>query len=97
MPTPEWKVKAAVKALLKAKGIWYCMPIGTGYGNSGVPDFLCCWEGLMLAIETKAPGRRKNLTEMQKVQIEGIRGSGGAALVIDDVAQLEDYFNAHKT
>lgn len=94
--TPEGKVKAAVKAALKRRGIWYCMPIGTGFGNSGVPDFLCCWQGLFLGIETKAPGKRNNTTEMQKNQISGIHQAGGAALVIDDVQQLEDYFNAHQ-
>jgi hypothetical protein len=30
------------------------MPIGTGYGNSGVPDFLVCHGGEFLAIEAKA-------------------------------------------
>ncbi len=38
--TPEAKVKAKIKAILKAHNVYYAMPIGTGYGNSGVPDFL---------------------------------------------------------
>ena len=40
--TPEAKVKAKIKAALRTHNIYYAMPIGTGYGNSGVPDFLCC-------------------------------------------------------
>ena len=87
--TPESKVKAKVKAWLQAQGIWYCMPIGTGYGSSGVPDFICCWNGRMLAIETKAPGKRNNTTLLQDKQIAAIRAAGGTAIVIDDVAQLE--------
>lgn len=87
--TPESKVKAKVKAWLQAKGIWYCMPIGTGYGSSGVPDFICCWNGRMLAIETKAPGKRNNTTLLQDKQINAIRAAGGTAIVVDDVAQLE--------
>lgn len=89
MTTPEAKVKAAVRAWLKARGIWYCMPIGSGYGTSGVPDFLCSWRGRFLAIETKAPGRRNNTTALQRMQIEAIEASGGTAVVIDDPAQLD--------
>lgn len=87
--TPEGRVKTKVKAWLKARGIWFCMPIGTGFGNSGVPDFICCWGGKFLAIETKAPGKRNNTTAMQDAQIMGIHKAGGAAVVIDDVSQLD--------
>ena len=94
--TPEGRVKAAVKKLLKERGIWYCMPIGTGFGNSGVPDFICCNRGAFLAIETKAPGKRKNTTALQDDQIMGIHKAGGAAVVIDDVQQLIEVLNAHE-
>lgn len=90
--TPEGKVKAAVKAFLKAKGVWYCMPMGTGFGNSGVPDFLCCYNGRFIAIETKAHGKRGNTTVMQNNQIMGIHKAGGVAVVVDDVRQLEGIF-----
>jgi len=40
--TPEAKVKEKIKKILKERGAWYAMPMGTGYGNSGVPDFLVC-------------------------------------------------------
>ena len=98
--TPEGKVKTAVKKRLKELGVWFCMPMGTGFGNSGVPDFLCCWDGQFLAIETKAPGKRSNTTTLQNIQIAGINKAGGTAVVIDDVAQLEPIFgarHAHQT
>jgi pantoate kinase len=87
--TPEGKVKAKVKAWLKENGIWFCMPMGTGFGNSGVPDFVCCWNGKFLAIETKAPGRLNNTTAMQDAQIAAIRAAAGIALVVDDVSMLD--------
>lgn len=92
--TPEGKVKAAVKKRLKEMGVWFCMPMGTGFGNSGVPDFVCCWGGQFLAIETKAPGKRSNTTSMQDNQIAGIRKAGGTAVVIDDVSQLDSILGA---
>ena len=94
--TPEGKVKAAVKVRLKDLGVWYCMPMGTGFGNSGVPDFICCHEGRFLAIETKAPGKRANTTELQARQIMAIHKAGGSAVVIDDVRQLDNIFQKGK-
>ena len=93
--TPEGKVKAAIKKWLKARGIWFCMPMGTGFGTSGVPDFVCCWNGKFLAIEAKAPGKRSNTTSMQDDQIMAIHQSGGAAIVVDDVAQLDQMEACH--
>lgn len=89
MATKESVVKRHVKAWLKARGIWFSMPIGSQFGNAGVPDFLCCANGRMLAIETKAPGRIKNTTAMQDSQLAAIRAAGGIAVVVDDVSQLE--------
>ena len=54
--TPEAKVKANIKKILQLHGVYYAMPMGTGYGNSGVPDFLCCLNGKFLAVEAKANG-----------------------------------------
>lgn len=80
--TPEVKVKKQIRAILDAYGVYYAMPIGTGYGNSGVPDFLCCVNGHFLAIEAKA-GKGKT-TALQDAHIEKIRGCGGTALVINE-------------
>lgn len=86
--TPEGRVKAKVKLWLDARNIWYFMPPANGFGRSGIPDFVCCAKGKFLAIETKAPGKRGNTTELQDREIAAIHKAGGAAIVIDDVAQL---------
>ncbi len=80
--TPEAKVKAKIKALLKKYGVYYAMPIGTGYGNAGVPDFLCCAGGQFLAIEAKANGGKP--TALQLKNINEINACGGVALVVDE-------------
>ena len=87
--TPEAKVKAKIKAILKAYNVYYAMPIGTGYGNSGVPDFLCCVRGRFLAIEAKA-GKGKT-TALQDKNIKQIIASGGLAIVVneDNIEELE--------
>jgi Holliday junction resolvase len=91
--TPEGRVKEQVKKVLKAHGIWYFMPAANGYGKVGVPDFICCWRGRFLAIETKAPGKRDATTANQKVQIGEIQKAEGWALVVDDVEQLNEFIN----
>lgn len=80
--TPEAKVKAKIKALLKKYGVYYAMPIGTGYGNSGVPDFLCCAGGHFLAIEAKANGGKP--TALQLKNINEVNNCGGTAIVVDE-------------
>jgi len=100
--TPEGRVKAQIKALLKARGIWFFMPQNVGMGSSGVPDFICCvpltlheGSGKLLGIEAKSIGKRNNTTTLQDIQIAAIRAAGGWAIVVDDVAQLEEFLNAH--
>jgi hypothetical protein len=78
--TPEAKVKTKIKAILKAHSIYYAMPIGTGYGNSGVPDFLCCVNGKFVAIEAKAG--KGEVTALQLKNLSDINRAGGYTLII---------------
>jgi hypothetical protein len=80
--TPEAKVKAKIKAILKKHDIYYAMPIGTGFGNSGVPDFLCCINGHFVAIEAKAG--RGAATALQLKNLQMINASGGYTLIINE-------------
>jgi hypothetical protein len=82
--TPEGKVKDKIKVILKRHNVYYTMPIGTGFGNAGVPDFICCVPpyGEFLAIEAKANGGKT--TALQNKNIEAILDRGGEAVVIDE-------------
>lgn len=91
--TPEGKVKAAVKKVLQARGIWFFMPMQNGFGVVGIPDFICCWKGQFLAIETKAPGKRNTTTANQDRKLQEIQDHGGWAIVVDDATQLIEYLN----
>lgn len=93
--TPEGRVKAAVKKLLKGAGIWFYMPIQNGMGRTGIPDFICCASGQFLAIETKAPGKRNNLTANQAITLAEINEASGWTLVIDDPNTLMVWLKAH--
>jgi len=80
--TKEAAVKRKIRAILDEFGAYYAMPIGTGYGNSGVPDFLVCCNGRFIGIEAKA-GTNKP-TALQQHNIERIFDAGGYALVINE-------------
>ena len=85
--TPEAKVKNKIKDILKRHNCYYAMPIGSGYGNAGVPDFLVCVGGFFLAIEAKAGTNQP--TALQKKNLDRVREAGGAAMVVNE-ANLND-------
>lgn len=80
--TPEAKVKKQIRKILDTTRTYYAMPIGTGYGSSGVPDFLACVNGHFVGVEAKA-GKGKT-TALQEDNMRRIRESGGSTLVINE-------------
>ena len=80
--TPEAKVKAKVKVILKELFAYYTMPVTGGFGTSGAPDFLVCLNGRFVGIECKA-GKGKP-TALQEKNLNDIKRAGGEALVINE-------------
>ena len=91
--TPEAKVKAAIRKILDTTRAYYVMPMGSGYGNSGVPDFLVCHKGRFIGIEAKA-GKGKT-TALQDAHIAKIRTAGGVAMVVNEnnLEELKEFLN----
>jgi hypothetical protein len=87
--TPEGKVKAKVKVILKELFAYYTMPVTGGFGTSGAPDFLVCLNGRFVGIECKA-GKGKP-TALQEKNLHDIAQAGGQALVVNEgnVADLK--------
>lgn len=80
--TPEAKVKAAVRKHLVELGAYYFQPVTGGYGSSGVPDIVGCYNGKFFAIECKA-GKGKT-TALQDRNIALIHTAGGKAIVVNE-------------
>jgi Holliday junction resolvase len=89
--TPEAKVKASVVKLLKKYEVYYFFPATHGFGRSGVPDIVCCMNGIFVAIECKA-GKSKT-TALQDREIKRIRENKGIAFVVNEenIHVFEDY------
>jgi hypothetical protein len=82
--TPEGKVKQKVKGILAQYGVYYYMPVQTGYGLTSL-DFIGCYNGLFFAIETKAEGKR--MTDRQLVVAKQMFEAGAQVFL---VAGLDD-------
>ena len=80
--TPEAKVKQQIKQILKELNLWYFMPPANGYGRSGIPDFIGCLKGRLIAIEAKA-GKGKT-TALQDREIQKIKDAGGFVLIVNE-------------
>jgi hypothetical protein len=84
--TPEGKIKEKVKKFLRENNVYFFMPVQSGYGQRTL-DFLCCFKGRFIAIETKREG--KMLTGQQKLIAEDIEAAGGDVLVVDSEEALK--------
>lgn len=96
--TPEGKVKAKLVKELKRLGTYYFFPATWGMGRSGIPDVVCCVDGLFVGIECKAGNNKP--TELQKRELEAIESAGGMAFVCNEesldsiVSWLKEYLEA---
>ena len=80
--TPEAKVKAKIKDILKELGCYSFSPIGGAYSQNGVPDIIGCLHGIFFGIEAKA-GKGKT-TALQDRELQRIRDAGGVAMIVNE-------------
>jgi hypothetical protein len=102
-PVLEKVVKQKVQKELRKQypACWVYMPVQTGYGQHGIPDFIACIPtkitqdmigktiGVFAGIETKREGGK--VSAYQKIQLKGIEDAGGIARVITGI---HDNFHA---
>lgn len=92
MPTPESKVKDKVVKILKKYSVYYFFPATHGYGRSGVPDIIACFNTQFVAIECKAG--KGELTALQKRELSRIAVAGGKTFAVneDTIYRIEEFF-----
>jgi hypothetical protein len=89
MTTPETKVKKAVTKILDKHGAYHFFPATHGYGRSGVPDIVACYQGKFIGIECKAG--KGVPTALQLKELRLIDEAGGCSFVVreDTLALVE--------
>lgn len=86
--TPEGRIKAQVKRILdRYSPMDKYWPVPGGLGASHL-DFIGCYYGKYIAIETKAPGKKP--TPRQVARLDSVHRAGGFAMVIDGVEGLQE-------
>lgn len=93
MSTPESKVKAKVKEVLKKYGAYWHCPVQNGMGAPSL-DFVVCKPivitpdmvgkrvGLFGGVETKAGS--KTATERQQITMGAMESAGGATFLVNE-------------
>jgi penicillin-binding protein-related factor A (putative recombinase) len=106
----EIKVQKEILNYLKKMGVfcWRVNNIGipdprckggwrkqNGYNMLGMSDIIGIYNGKFLAIEVKAPGRIKNVSENQTIFLENVKKYGGISIIVDScekvVEELKKY------
>lgn len=77
MRTPEAYEKAEIDRHLKDIGAYVVKPATYGFGVSGTPDRVCCYEGRFFAIEVKREGKQPTISQWER--IEEVKIAGGKA------------------
>ena len=80
--TPEGKVKKQVKKILDDLGCYHFSPMMDGYGKSGVPDIIACFNGMFIGIECKSGKNQPTL--LQKHNMDLIQRAGGYTIVVNE-------------
>lgn len=96
MATPESKVKANCVRVLKQYDAYYFFPVMGGFGRSGVPDIVACYQGHFIGIECKA-GHNKP-TALQERELAEISKAGGTTMVVreDNIDLLREHLERRK-
>ncbi len=73
--TPEVKVKRKVVSLLKEMGAYNFFPVMSGYGRSGIPDIVGCYNGHFFAIECKAGDNKTTALVINEENLEHVQAA----------------------
>ncbi|RKD25230.1 VRR-NUC domain-containing protein [Caminicella sporogenes DSM 14501] len=69
-----------IKFLKSQPNTWFFKVFGGGYQRAGIPDLICCINGVFIAIELK--GDNGKPTEIQKMNIRNINAAGGIGVIL---------------
>lgn len=70
---------------------WYYMPVSSGHGVHGIPDFLGHYQGKFFAIEAKAPGGK--VSPRQKHQLYALMETGAMTFVVSTEEEAKQAVN----
>jgi len=86
------KLESALNKKIKAKlsqipGIFFFK--AADRHTAGIPDYIICWDGKFIAIESKRAGEKPR--KLQEFVIDKINKSGGIAIYVDNYQSFEEF------
>ena len=86
----EKEIENSIKTYIKEHGgLCYKIHGGDLYQENGIPDLLCCWDGLFFGIEVKDPQGKPSA--MQLAQGARIKKAGGHFIIATSVLDVLEY------
>jgi hypothetical protein len=83
----EVDVKKTIKEILQYYKVFNFMPIASGYGSVGIPDFIGILpNGQFFSVEAKCIKTKGKLSGAQKQVLLTIEKNQGVALVVDETS-----------
>jgi len=77
----EKELQNKVAKFLKSQPrTWFFKVWGGGYQKAGIPDIICCVNGLFIALELKSDAGKP--TALQRINISRINAAGGLGIVL---------------
>jgi len=86
----ESAFQTKVIAYIKSRGGYPIKIHVSSYQLEGEPDVICCYKGRFCAFELKQGSK---LSELQKIKLDLIAKSGGVAMEVRQLSQVEEVFN----
>lgn len=84
----ENAIVTKIRAYLKTvPGLFFWKQFGGMYGNSGLPDVVCCYGGRFVGLEVKTETGKVSV--LQEVTLRKIREAGGIAEVVRSVGDVK--------
>lgn len=79
-----------VLSYIKSRGGYAIKIHASSYQLEGEPDVVCCYKGFFCAFELKTG---TDLSDLQEVKLGMIQESGGVAMKVTEIAQVEEVFD----
>lgn len=86
----EQQLQSKIIKYLEGLGCYVIKTISTN--KRGCPDLLFCKDGTFNAIEVKAAGKLKQVSEIQQFHLNLINKTGGTAIAADSLETVKETF-----
>lgn len=90
----ESKLSRKIMQALEREGVFCFKVHGSAHMMSGLPDIIACVDGTFVGFETKMPGKRGNVSEVQRLVHTKIAEARGHVEVVTSAVEALEFVEA---